>query len=92
MSDRTEYFCAVTMFIPSYKLQFISSVYTSMICLCTRFHMPNPTGSLDTTIRLGAKQNFYTASMFLFAILQKYYVNKSCIIFQALLPYLISEL
>ena len=52
-----------------------------MIYLCTRSHMPNTTGSLDTTIRLGVKQNFYTASTFLFVILQKHYLNKSFIIF-----------
>jgi hypothetical protein len=47
-----------------------------MIYLCTRSYMPNPTGSLDITIRLGVEQNFYTASMFLMAILQKHYPIK----------------
>ena len=92
MSHRNEYFCTVIMFVMSYEHQFISSTYTSMIYLCTRSHMHKPTDSLGTTIRLGVRQNFCTAVMFLFAILRKHYLHKSCMIFRALLPYLISEL
>jgi hypothetical protein len=81
MSDRTEHFCTVTMFITSYKHLFIASIHTSTIYLCTGSHMPNTTGSLGIAISLGVKQSFYTASMSLFAILQKHYLNKCCIIF-----------
>lgn len=52
------------------------------IYLYTRFYMPSHSSSLVTVMKLKAKESVGTAAVLLFYIIQKHYLNKSCIIFQ----------
>jgi hypothetical protein len=57
-----------------------------MISLGIKFHMPGTSGSLVTAIKLKAKENEHTATMMLFYILQKYFLEKIFIFSQDLSP------
>jgi len=61
------------------------SVYMFMIYLHTKFHIPNSNGSLVTALKLKTKHKFQRADT-LFYSLQTNYSNKSCTLFQHLLP------
>jgi hypothetical protein len=54
--------------------------------------MPSSNGSLGITIRSKVRGNIRTAAMMLFYILQENNVNKMCIAFNYLLPYIIHNL
>jgi hypothetical protein len=53
-------------------------------CLCTGFYMPSHSSSLVIAMKLKAKESVGTAAI-LFYIIQKYYLNKNCMLFQDLL-------
>lgn len=54
----------------------ILCVHMLMVRLCTKFHMHNSSGLLVPAIKLKPKENFHTAIMLQFYILEKYYLTK----------------
>jgi hypothetical protein len=61
-----------------------------MIRLCISFQMSSYTGSFIISVKLNGKENIHMAKMLVFYILQKNYLNKNCMFFNDLLPYIIS--
>lgn len=47
-----------------------------IVCLYTKVHMHNSNGLLVLVIKLKPKENFHTAIMLQFYILEKYYLTK----------------
>jgi hypothetical protein len=61
-----------------------------IVYFCTKFHMSSAIGSLVAAIRLKVRESVWMGAILLFYILQKYYLNKSSILFQVLLLYITS--
>lgn len=60
-----------------------------MLQVHTNLHVPTYSTSFITAIKLKVKECFCLAAMLLFHIPQKYYLNRSCIFFQVILPYIV---
>ena len=50
-----------------------------MVYLPTEFHTPSSSCSLVAAIKLTGKEFFFTATMLLYYILQKYYLRTICL-------------
>ena len=61
-----------------------------MICLRTKLHVPSSSGLAGTASKPKAKETVRTVAAFLFHIVDIYCRNKRYLLFQGLLPYIIS--
>lgn len=59
--------------------------------LHTKFHIPGSSGILVIAVKLEVTWKFCTDTMWIY-ILQKYFLNKSCMFFEYLWSYIISRL
>jgi len=69
--DISSKFCTITIFIivNLYTIFCIEFVEMVMMCIHTKFHIPDSNGSLVTAIKLKYKYRFHAAILLLFYIL-----------------------